>query len=109
MSDVVQALKGVEDLIRDRSHWTTGRMAADAEGRPTYYLGEEAVAWCLHGAVAKVCAKELEHVYGPAIEELIYDADGSVIWFNDKLGHEAVLSLLRKTISRLEKGDGNGK
>lgn len=105
---VLRTLKDVENLIRDPAHWTKNFFAVDATGRATSSTSEDAVAWCLLGAAVKACADGPECVfthgqlYDRVKGELDSDTPVSLTWLNDCKGHEEVLSLLHKTISRLE-------
>lgn len=43
----------VQDILTDESKWTQGRDARDANGNEILPLADEAVCWCLGGALVK--------------------------------------------------------
>lgn len=69
MSDkrVVAVLTGVRALIADPAHWTKGVYARAANGRETLHDSEDAVCWCLVGAIKKVGGYELDREIPPEI------------------------------------------
>lgn len=43
----------VKELYSDPNRWAQGTEAKNEKGEPTYIFAEEAVAWCLAGAIDK--------------------------------------------------------
>ena len=117
---VIAALRIAEGLLRPWHHWTRCAVARDAFSRPVFSTDDIAACWCLTGAVRRACrlphaphcidcettndaldALETTLVTTPVYE----DNNCSPMGFNDDpmTKHHHVMTLLRRTIERLEK------
>lgn len=50
----------VAELLADESRWCRHELAKNAEGHPTNFRGEEAVSFCLIGAIHRVNGVEYQ-------------------------------------------------
>lgn len=48
-------LRAVRKLLNEPESWTKTSLARDAQGRGTYTRDDNAVAWCLEGAIYRTC------------------------------------------------------
>lgn len=54
MTQLLEDLKAVRELLSEESRWTTAAAARDVSGKPVYPLSPAAVKWCVLGALQKV-------------------------------------------------------
>lgn len=101
---VAQVLKDARSLIEKRSSWTHGAYAIDRKGNPIDPRHENAVCFCLQGAILRQCDLSTEQgkaIYFQAVTAVrrqLRDAK-TVTGFNDSNDHKAVLALLDKAVS----------
>lgn len=79
------------ELLADPKHWTQGAMARDSLGQVTHSNSDNAVCWCVMGALNKCYGESLEYIN--KIRERI---GGSVALFNDSHTHIEVVNLLKE-------------
>lgn len=98
----IDVLKAARDLISDRSRWTTGDFAKDADGLPVPAASPDAVCWCSVGAIYK--AADERGVKRPKVYDALHAAAKPRIpWMiNDHDGHKAALALLDLAIAQQE-------
>lgn len=53
ISDVKDILENALNILDDESHWTKRSSARDADDRPVDVISEEAVSFCLIGAISR--------------------------------------------------------
>lgn len=77
----------VRELLSDKSKWSKHHYAQDASGKPTSPHSENAVAWCLVGAIEKCYGmSHSTKSYGAAARALrcaageLFGAHGLVPW-----------------------------
>lgn len=86
----------IKNLFSDRTKWTTGYLARDANGTACHVSSKDAVSFCLLGAI--------EHCYGTAdikiyrkirksIEKLFPECD-NIICFNDTQSYETIMKVV---------------
>lgn len=101
--NTLEAIKAVRKLITDPKHWTQGAFARDANGNSTDTCGPNATCWCIAGAITKVDI-DAKGINGDIYGELAKSTEGDgIVYVNDNLGHKAILNVINKTITRLEK------
>lgn len=97
---VVDILKATREKISDPRHWTQGFFALDRKGFPTPALSEDAVSWCLEGALLNACTEN----YSKAWNVIVEIAGDIPTRFNDSHTHADVIALLDKAIAECERG-----
>lgn len=107
---VLSKLKEVRELLTDPKHFTQNEMARNEYDEPTYPNAENAMCWCLEGAICKVYGAEYLNNFDGSNSLWNYLRDvlihsfprnhvNGVLWrYNDFRGYEAVLKLLDKAI-----------
>jgi hypothetical protein len=108
MSDAVEVLRAVRELLAESEAWCQGAWARDGRGRPVGSTRANAVAWCLVGALAKVRdpssrgRKRLVEMLDEMLDEMF---PVSLPAWNDAPGrtHAEVLALLDAAISSEER------
>lgn len=94
---VQEVAEAVYEIIEDEQHWTKGALARTEEGTKTLPDDDDAVCWCLVGAV-RLVTKEKDFIvfreFWSAWCEHVSPAGMSYV--NDIHGHQAVLSGLDK-------------
>lgn len=96
-----ETLKAIKKLLRAKSRWTQGRMAATKTGGPCQSGDSTAAMWCLAGAHNRVLSENPEAGSGAwdAIESASYRLYAySPLYVNDQLGFEAVHAVLAEAI-----------
>lgn len=88
-------LEAVYRLIEKPENWTQNTYARDAFNEPIAISHEDAVCWCLRGAVLKVTPE-------PDVSLCELFGVNSVLDFNDhpRRTHSEVLALLQQAIDR---------
>ena len=81
------------ELLADAKNWTRGTNARDAQGNEVSSLSEDAVCWCIYGAVTKCYINEGTTI--PLKEISLNVPKGLVSMFNDSHAHEEVVALLK--------------
>lgn len=101
--DIKQKIKQVRDLLADKNKWTQDAWARDRLGDAlTNSLDENAVCWCLDGAINK-CAPDWSEAR--AIRQYLRMflpkrwGNRSLIRYNDNRTHRSVIRLLDKAIN----------
>lgn len=91
-----------KELLSDRTKWTTGAIARDADGHSVNANSKKVVCWCSLGAVAHVADalnagrgylianRAIDRLVGAAY--LLYDRE-SIAEVNDLLGYDAAMKL----------------
>lgn len=84
------------ELLADPSKWTQGVMARDAQGNEVSPQDENAICFCLLGALEKCNYEHKQHLLYRVLR-VEYD-EYSIVSFNDspRRTHEEVLNLLRE-------------
>jgi hypothetical protein len=73
----------IKELLTDESKWTQNAGARDKEKIPVPPKSEEAVCWCLFGAILK-CYGEDKEVYNRLDKYILYNLTGMGIFsYND--------------------------
>ncbi|HEV7436114.1 MAG TPA: hypothetical protein VGO22_14735 [Pseudorhizobium sp.] len=87
-------------LISAPSKWTKEDVAQNAQDRPVKPTDERAKRFCMVGAIQRVATDASAEAYGQAIT-LLRKACGeqSIFEFNDKHGHKAALTCMRRAIA----------
>ena len=94
MTDAVfNALKRARELISDRSKWTQGVMARDADGNPVLPEDSSATCWCATGALRAVAPTR--EVCIAARARLAEDPAA----VNDRIGYTATLKMFDEAIA----------
>ena len=88
---MTQEYKTVAELFEDPKRWIKENMSTDIQGNPTNV--NEAVCWCLMGAMLKIYPK-----YTHAWDAVINELNGKLITWNDapERTHEEVIALCKK-------------
>jgi hypothetical protein len=81
------------ELLADKKNWTRGANARDAHGFATGALGDDAVCWCIYGAITKCYADGNFSVYTEMVAIAV--PKGLVSRFNDGSTHEEAIALLK--------------
>ena len=98
-------LKKVREIFKTRDRWCQFSMARDSKGNITYVNSNEAVCWCIAGALWKesVDTNKAFTLYDETISYLSNKAGTSIIGLNDDVdGYERVCRVLDKAIEELE-------
>lgn len=77
--------KTIKELLCDESRWTKGSFAKDSFGKSTNSFAENAVCWCLVGAINKIYRENSSKIVNKVCIKLI-DPDSdwlSLAHFND--------------------------
>ena len=98
--NTTQYLQTVRQKISNPQHWTKGAFARDSNGMAVMELNEEAVCWCIMGAVFACDNTNDQFVDGVYIVSQLIFTMGypTVSSFNDSSTHEQVLSMLDAAI-----------
>ena len=106
MTEALETLTAVRELLSDPKRWTQGAMARDAQGNGVGHSSSDAACWCLDGAIRYAERHKPWRPGSPAFaalrERLHYT---SVAMFNDSSEHAEVLALLDRAIEG-ERGAG---
>ena len=105
--EVLEIFKGMNNLLSDESKWTKEYFAWDSDGDMCDPRSEEAVCWCLLGAL---------HIVDPtfsnyrSVHEYLsskigkgVDGNDNIVEFNDSHTFLEVKALLTSIIEELEK------
>ena len=98
----LDALREARELISERKHWTTGRLARDKHGDGCVLFSTNAVAFCAEGAIALVTDALPLGAFGDAMSGLSVAFDYDVASFNDTHSHAEVLAGYDKAIATEE-------
>lgn len=128
MNTTLEILRRARERLSDPARWTQGAYARDADGFTTAMYDDDAVCWCLVGAISKetnilnlpwygdgekavnFLSKQVStlvsefndtHTHGEVLALLDRAIRGSLIDFNDTHSHEEVLELIDKAIANL--------
>lgn len=111
--ETVDVLRGARTLLAEREGWRKNGFAGMTDGNICALMSEEAVCFCLAGALYRVMGVRPPE-NGRAIEDAVR-AMGFVyrqrlIWWNDdpERTHADVLERLDNAIAKLEASNGNG-
>jgi hypothetical protein len=63
IADIKPPTVKVHELLSDESKWTKGEYARDKDGKPCHSRSQEAVKWCVLGAVNKCYEKQTSLAY----------------------------------------------
>ena len=98
-----------KELLSRREAWTTGIIARDAQGHGVKAISQEAVSWCLIGALVKCYSGNTAEAYSQALEKvdrlaairvnLVYnelERGMYAVAANESLPYEEVLALLNE-------------
>ena len=105
MNQIVEVLKAARNLLSNPDHWIKGTLAKNSEGIAVTPLADDAVCWCLEGAIERVAPKfnvAPQAIYEEIRKTLRY---GLIFSFNDKsyTTHEDVMKVLSDTIANVSK------
>lgn len=100
---VADVVREVRNLLADPDRWTQGDFAQNAMGDAVPAWANEAVCWCLVGAIEKVC-DESEDVTEYEIETALRDFSGwdPISSFNDNNPHAQVVTMLDRFLENEE-------
>lgn len=82
MTSTLKVLVSARKLLSDPAHWTRGDLAHDAAGDSIDPRSEDAVCWCVMGAVQKF---SLGAGYQGDALSLVYSVVGGISEFYDEL------------------------
>ena len=104
---ILKILKNVREKLYDTDAWIQGTYALDKKGKYIHEQSEEAVCWCLVGAIYSICGYETstsKSVEQELQKHLNSDEYHSPTDYNDSLNtkHSDVLDLLDTAIENLE-------
>lgn len=105
---ITHILKSARQLIAKPSQWTQGHYAVTARGRPTYSKASKAkaVKWCAAGVIyASEPRYEESDACFDELNKSLPRGYSNIVKFNDSHTHAEVLSVLDKTIKRLERNE----
>jgi len=85
--------KTVEELLSDPKRWTQKANARDSDGAEVRFDSDDAVCWCLWGAMAKVIPMHDRTRVHADINNLIEEG---AVQFNDTHTHAEVLALVKE-------------
>lgn len=98
-----EQLKAIHNLIKDKEHWTKRTAARDEKGEEVDACSEEAVQWCLWGAINKVVSDPQDRwLVISCIIGVIPDSYRGITHFNDTNSHKKVIKAVKEAI-RLER------
>lgn len=106
MTQLLDDLKAVRELLAVPERWTQNTHARGVKGAPVSPVGGMAVCWCIDGAALRVAGnqhslryREMDEAIGSACETVCY------AFWNDRphRTHADVLALLDKAIAAAEK------
>ena len=112
---VLSAAKQVRELIADAKNWTQQVGAKDKNGDFAFPTGEDAVCWCLTGAIEAALYKKGLYTYDnwcdikphfvTTLRQHWPEFGAGLVCFNDtpEREHADVLRLVDLTIDRLER------
>lgn len=106
MTQLLDDLKAVRELLSVPERWTKDSMARAADGKDIDYASRKARCWCLYGAATKVTNHEL--IRGRDLRDVIRNHIGgpgvTIMTWNDAPGrtHADVLALLDRAIAAEE-------
>jgi hypothetical protein len=109
--DTIEVLEKARELISAPERWTYGMLARNQRGLSVDPLSDEAVSWCLSGALGKYSPPDypgwnVSHIWSEAfgaIEETCCALqDCRLVEFNDKANHCEILHVFDVTIERLK-------
>ncbi len=88
----------VSRLLSDRTKWTQRADARNVNLFPVQWSDQDAVCWCLSGAVAKCYGPNERHLVSEHLQSVLGVDYGFVTW-NDVTGRtwEAVADLLKRS------------
>lgn len=101
----LQILREVRELLSVEDRWTKGARARDEVGRPVRAEHPNAVAWCVEGAVAKVCNPfgitpfSMMRLLDKTIR-IIFRTEEEITasMYNELMHHDAILYMLDEAI-----------
>ena len=101
---VVEALENAYEIIKDKQHWTTGKLATDAAGNSIDKNSDKADKFCAIGSIYRVTVRPDVPIKALQLisKELFNNKVESV---NDSKGHEAVCKLFETAIARWKDKD----
>ncbi len=102
----VEILREARALIGDKSRWTQGECARDAEGKSVFSSSAKAVCFCAAGALNRVSPDELRIDVGERLNrsaEALFGID-DYVEINDTpiTGHNDILKVFDKAIAEAE-------
>ena len=105
MSKVTEILVGAREILSDPNRWTREFQARDEQGSPVGWDDDEAVCFCLMGAINRANWGVARYDRAPAYEamdELDKVLDNAIPVFNDRSSttHEDILKALDAAIER---------
>jgi len=106
LSHQLELLTQIKAKIENPKHWTQYSSAKNKSGKPCNATSEDAVCWCILGAMdAVILPLNLDIDFNYLIYKRLKAQmpDGCVSSFNDKHTHEEVMELLSKTITELNR------
>ncbi len=99
-SEIVKKLKEVRALLTPKKNWTQGFTARDKNGRRTTVNSDNAVCWCLGGALIKICKdSKVLSVMENKIDNSLPKGFNNYVKYNDNRSHRSVLKLIDKAIA----------
>ena len=105
---LLDILKGTREILSDPARWTQNAWARNAKGQEAYPFDEEAVAFCLDGAIVRASGEDHSTKTWNALMEVSqYTGPGivSATNWNDEPErvHADVLAVLDRAIAELSK------
>jgi hypothetical protein len=96
MTEVVDYLDQLGEILSDPNRWLQGVGARDASGEAVYPKSPNAVSWCLLGAIYHCTATQYE--YAKVLDYLKRaQGDDIPLWeFNDSVDHRSIIDLVKK-------------
>lgn len=100
----IEILKNARSIINTPDNWTQDAVARNNINEKVSAHSSEAVCWCAMGAMYKASKNNLSEDYQKAFYFLDSEAKNTIYFtvlnFNDKTDHEAVLGLFDRAIER---------
>lgn len=116
---LLNILRDAKKLISNKNNWCQHAGALDKNGECVYSLNEEAVKFCVLGAINRACNKHIPTInsqYNSIVSKLLQYLNKFsyrlykkpyVIEVNDYSSHEDVIKVLTEALKEKEKENNN--
>lgn len=106
---ILEKIKEVKDLFKDKSKWTQGACARDSKGMIVNTLSENACSFCWAGACCKVTDDIFSNVLIHEFEIDLPKDFYSISLINDWQGYDKVMEQIDKTIHKFTDWNKNNE
>jgi len=86
----------ISELLLKPERWTQKYYARDRQGLPVPATSENAICWCLHGAIRRCYPNTENMVYSKVAAKTTEQYNCGPIAFNDNATYEEVISLVKE-------------